>query len=124
MAYTPTTWENGDIITADRLNKLEQGVQNEQVGTPGAAGTNGKSAYEIARANGFTGTESDWIASLKGEKGDTGAAGTNGKDGKDAAITPGTAVADVAEGADAAALRTSLNSLLASLRTAGLLAKE
>lgn len=121
MAYTPTTWENGDIITADRLNKLEQGVQNEQVGT---AGVNGKSAYEIARANGFTGTESEWLTNLKGEKGDTGAVGANGKDGKDAAITPGTAVADVAEGADAAALRTSLNSLLASLRTAGLLAKK
>lgn len=29
MAYTPTDWKNGDIITADRLNKLEQGVSNE-----------------------------------------------------------------------------------------------
>lgn len=90
MAYTPTNWKNGDVITADRLNKLEQGVQNEQVGP----------------------------------QGETGASGTNGKDGKDAVITPGTAVTDVAEGADAAALRTNLNNLLASLRTAGLLAKS
>jgi hypothetical protein len=34
------------------------------------------------------------------------------------------AVADAASGADAAALRTTLNSLLASLRAAGILASE
>lgn len=28
MAYTPTTWANGDTITAEKLNKLEQGVAN------------------------------------------------------------------------------------------------
>ena len=26
MSYTPTNWENGDIITAEKLNKLENGV--------------------------------------------------------------------------------------------------
>lgn len=31
----------------------------------------GKSAYEVAVANGFVGTEEAWVASLKGEKGDT-----------------------------------------------------
>ena len=30
MAYTPTTWSDGDVITADKLNKLEQGVQDQQ----------------------------------------------------------------------------------------------
>lgn len=30
---------------------------------------NGKSAYEIAKANGFIGTESEWLDSLKGENG-------------------------------------------------------
>lgn len=38
MAYTPTTWNNDDVITAEKLNKLEQGVKNEQVGPAGAAG--------------------------------------------------------------------------------------
>lgn len=38
----------------------------------------GKSAYEIAVANGFIGTEIEWIASLEGAVGTTGAAGTNG----------------------------------------------
>lgn len=32
----------------------------------------GRSAYELAVANGFTGTEQEWLASLHGEKGDPG----------------------------------------------------
>lgn len=31
MAYTPTNWQDGDIITAEKLNNLEQGIAaNEQ----------------------------------------------------------------------------------------------
>lgn len=37
MAYEPTVWKDGDVITAEKMNKLEQGVKNEQVGAPGAA---------------------------------------------------------------------------------------
>lgn len=33
---------------------------------------NGKSAYEVAVDNGFTGTQTEWLASLKGGKGDKG----------------------------------------------------
>lgn len=56
------------------------------------AGKPGLSAYQIAVLNGYTGSEEQWLASLKGDKGDTGAAGqngtngTNGEDGKDAVI--------------------------------------
>lgn len=28
MAYTPTVWATGDIITAEKLNKMEQGIEN------------------------------------------------------------------------------------------------
>ncbi|MCO6395607.1 hypothetical protein HW575_00705, partial [Bacillus velezensis] len=38
----------------------------------------GKSAYDIAVDNGFSGTVEEWLASLKGEKGDTGATGATG----------------------------------------------
>lgn len=41
MAYTPTTWNDGDLITAEKMNKLEQGVKNEQVGPEGPAGKDG-----------------------------------------------------------------------------------
>ena len=27
MAYNPTTWGSNDVITKDRLNKMEQGVR-------------------------------------------------------------------------------------------------
>ena len=38
-------------------------------GNNGTNGTDGKSAYEIALDNGFTGTESEWLDSLKGQDG-------------------------------------------------------
>lgn len=41
MAYSPTTWADNDLITADKLNKLEAGVQNEQVGPQGPQGPQG-----------------------------------------------------------------------------------
>ena len=53
----------------------------------GASGVNGKSAYEVAVANGFEGTETEWLASLKGNKGDTGLSGANGQDGTSVSIT-------------------------------------
>lgn len=66
-------------------------------GVAGKDGAAGKSAYQIAVASGFDGTEQAWLASLKGEKGDkgdTGAAGAKGekgdpgKDGTDVDLTP------------------------------------
>ena len=44
----------------------------------GASGSNGKSAYEVMQEQGYTGTISEWLESLKGEKGD------DGEDGKSA----------------------------------------
>ncbi|MDE5789182.1 MAG: hypothetical protein K2H78_02070, partial [Clostridia bacterium] len=55
----------------------------------GPQGATGKSAYEVAVANGFEGTEAEWLASLKGEdgkkgdKGDKGSRGDNGESGAD-----------------------------------------
>lgn len=46
-----------------------------------AAGTPGKSAYQIAIDNGFEGTETEWLESLKGEKGDKGDQGDKGDKG-------------------------------------------
>lgn len=41
-------------------------------GNTGEKGDGGDSAYQVAVADGFVGTETEWLASLKGEKGDTG----------------------------------------------------
>ena len=50
-------------------------------GANGEKGTDGKSAYQIAVEQGYQGSESDWLSSLKGEKGNTGAKGNPGQDG-------------------------------------------
>ena len=47
----------------------------------GAAGEDGKSAYEIAVENGFEGTEEEWLASLKGQDGEDGKDGAAGEKG-------------------------------------------
>lgn len=41
MAYTAHNWETGEVITAERLNAMEQGIQNEQVGPQGPKGDPG-----------------------------------------------------------------------------------
>ena len=85
MAYTPTTWSDGDVITAEKMNKLEQGVKNEQVGAPGAAAGFGT---PTATVDANTGVPSVTVTAsgantakvfnfafknLKGAKGDPGA---------------------------------------------------
>ena len=99
MAYTPTTWNDGDLITAEKLNKLESGVQNEQVGPAGADGADGAAAgfgTPTATVDANTGTPSVTVTAsgpntakifafafknLKGAKGDTGAKGPQGAAG-------------------------------------------
>lgn len=55
-------------------------------GAPGPAGADGKSAYQIAVDNGFSGTEEEWLASLKGSTGLSAyqVAKANGFDGTEA----------------------------------------
>ena len=111
MAYTPTAWKDGDVITAEKMNKLEQGVQNEQVGPKGDTGEQGPAGADGAQgpagaAAGFgtptatvdanTGTPSVTISAsgpdtakvfafefknLKGAKGDQGDQGPQGTQG-------------------------------------------
>ena len=51
-------------------------------GDKGDAGADGKSAYEVAVANGYSGTQAQWLASLKGADGKAGKDGAAGKDGQ------------------------------------------
>lgn len=60
--------------------KGEKGDKGD-TGSKGADGANGKSAYQIWLDAGNTGTEQDFLASLKGIKGDTGAKGDKGDKG-------------------------------------------
>ena len=55
----------------DKGDAGEQGPQGEKgdTGATGATGADGKSAYEIALENGFVGSETEWLESLRGEIG-------------------------------------------------------
>lgn len=59
MAYTATQWNTGDVITADKMNKLEQGVQNEQVGPQGPAGPKGETG-----AQGPAGADGKYVTAI------------------------------------------------------------
>lgn len=155
MAYTPTTWTDGDLITAEKMNKLEQGVQNEQVGPQGPAGAAGATGpagvsagfgTPAATVDANTGTPSVTVSAsgpdtakvfsfafknLKGAKGDKGDTGAQGPAGPSYTLPAATTsalggVRMAAAVADAAAAPTmeEFNSLLASLRAAGILASS
>ena len=107
MPYTPTTWNDGDLITKEKLNKIEQGIKNEQVGPQGpqkkkkkkgADGKNGVTPVITATAtvDSNTGTPSVQVtkdgsaeapsftfafSNLKGTKGDAGERGPQGLQG-------------------------------------------
>ena len=73
--------ESGVVITiVDADGETSATLHN------GANGEKGSSAYQIAVEQGYQGSESDWLSSLKGdkgEKGNTGAKGNPGQDGTD-----------------------------------------
>ena len=57
MAYTKHTWVDGEIITKEKLNNIENGIENIEL-TPGPAGPKG----------------------VKGDRGETGPAGPSAPD--------------------------------------------
>ena len=62
-------------------------------GPQGSPGADGASAYQVAVSSGFTGTETEWLASLVGPEGPAGQDGVDGQDG-----APGAPGAGGAEG--------------------------
>lgn len=61
------------MLTTSALSGCTINVQNDS----------GKSAYDIAVENGFEGTQSEWLESLKGQDGADGKDGKDGTDGED-----------------------------------------
>lgn len=59
------------VDLADVMPLADDGVSLITKGDPGPAGPSGLSAYQVAVANGFVGTEAAWLLSLKGATGST-----------------------------------------------------
>lgn len=62
-------------LYAQLLQKIDEKAESIQ------NGVDGLSAYEIAQNNGFEGTQTEWLASLKGDRGETGLQGIQGEKG-------------------------------------------
>ena len=75
--------ESGVVITiVDAEGETSATLHN---GANGEKGTDGKSVYQIAVEQGYQGSESDWLSSLKGDKGEKGNTGAKGNPGQDGA---------------------------------------
>lgn len=133
MAYTPTTWSDGDVITAEKMNKLEQGVKNEQAGAPGAAAGFGT---PTATVDANVGTPSVTVTAsgsntekvfnfafknLKGVKGDPGASYTLPAASK-TALGGVKQVARVNEAAGENVTKAEFKALLDALKASGIMA--
>lgn len=100
--YSNTEVERGSFVTIDTGNIDDEDnaklfvkgatgfvYLTDLSGATGLQGPPGKSAYELAKANGFVGTVTEWLASLKGANGKDGGEGKPGADGKTPYIQDG-----------------------------------
>lgn len=67
---------------AEAIIDLDKHVGSGEAGAKGEKGDPGLSAYQVAKSNGYTGSEKEWLASLKGATGATGPAGKDGAKGE------------------------------------------
>ena len=80
--------EDADLPSGTEFGVDTYTLQPQIVFAVGKDGDNGKSAYELAKENGFAGTVAEWLASLKGlqgykgDKGDAGIQGIQGEQGE------------------------------------------
>lgn len=70
VTYDDTALKNDIKALSERLENIQlmPGPRGE-TGPRGLSGQDGKSAYQLAVEHGFSGTEQDWLASLKGDSG-------------------------------------------------------
>jgi len=60
MSYTRRNWQDGEVIDADKLNNIEEGIAEAKR----ANAAEGKSAYDFAKEGGFEGTEKEFAEKL------------------------------------------------------------
>lgn len=118
-AYEKQTWVDGETITEEKLNHIEEGIANIEL-TPGPKGEKGE--------QGPAGTQGPvGPTGPKGDKGETGVQGPKGDRGEtgpkgaDAVINKLNKVDALDGGAEVAAVVTAFNNLIADLKAKGLM---
>ncbi|MBQ5488153.1 MAG: hypothetical protein IIT70_04805 [Clostridia bacterium] len=103
--YVKATLGQLAALTGAEKVSVDQGAANAgkvlAVGQDGEvtlvnAGANGKSAYELAVDNGFSGTEAEWLTSLKGAAGSTPVRGVDYMTSEDISSIAGAAASGAA----------------------------
>jgi hypothetical protein len=79
--FTPSVSTDG-VLSWTNDKGLENPDPVNIKGADGKDGVDGKSAYEVWLANGYTGTQSDFLEWLKGQKGEQGVQGPQGEKGE------------------------------------------
>lgn len=116
MAYQKHTWQNDEVISAERLNAIENGIAEIELtpGPQGATGPKGDTGAQGPKGDrGETGPQ--------GPKGEVGPAGPQGEQGADAVINKLNKVDALAGEADAATIVTAFNNLIEDLKAKGLM---
>lgn len=116
MTYTKHTWDDGEIITKEKLNNIENGIANIEL-TPGPAGPTGPQG-----AKGATGPKGDkGDTGAQGPKGDRGETGPAGPQGPQAVINKLNKVDALDGGAEVTVVVTAFNNLIADMKAKGLM---
>lgn len=103
MAYQKHTWQDGELITHERLNAIENGIAEIEL-TPGPKGEKGE-------------------AGPQGPQGEVGPAGPQGPQGADAVINKLNKVdALTVESVTTQEIATAFNNLIADLKAKGYMA--
>lgn len=101
--YLPDVEAVGTVFVdwSPEVFDVESGEVATLQGPPGNPGADGLSAYQLAVANGYSGTLEQWLESLKGEPGRDGVPGADGSDGIDGLSAFGVAVKNGFKGTEA-----------------------
>lgn len=129
MAYEKQNWIEGEVITKEKLNHIEEGISNIEL-TPGPQGEKGNNGKEIELTK--TSTHIKWryagqaegigwtnLVELSELKGNTGATGPQGPAGQDAVINKLNKVDSLDSGAEVATVVAAFNNLIADLKAKG-----
>lgn len=117
MAYQKHTWQNDEVISAERLNAIENGIAEIEL-TPGPKGEKGEAGPQGPQGEvGPAGPQGE--QGLQGPKGEKGEAGEKGADAVINKLNKVDAL--TAESATPQEIATAFNNLIADLKAKGLM---